>query len=114
MSEAKKLSEQQLELIRVRYSGDGSPLGMLIDHIDAITAEHEAAMTRAREDADRVGKARIEFEVGQQKQIEVLATALHDISEYCVTSLGGIEWDDTLRKIDEMVLQALEKANGPG
>lgn len=62
MSEAKKLSEQQLELIRVRYSGDGSPLGMLIDHIDAIIAEHEAAMTRAREDADRVGKARIRFE----------------------------------------------------
>ena len=57
----------------------------LFNHIDAIAqsaAEHEAAMTRAREDADRVGAARIEFEGEQQKRIEALEAELERLGGY--------------------------------
>lgn len=39
-------------------------------------AEHRELMTRAREDADRVGAARIEFEDQRQKQIKALEASL--------------------------------------
>jgi hypothetical protein len=86
--EPTKLTEQELDNIR-EWSAADTQFGIqelaeihvaeLLVHIDAINAEHAAAMTRAREDADRVGAARMEFEDGQQKRIEALETGLRNL-----------------------------------
>lgn len=79
MNQPKKLSEQELASIRktltyASWEAIFADKHNLEAHIDAITAEHkaelEAAAAQAREDADRVGAARIAFEDEQQKRIE--------------------------------------------
>lgn len=88
MSEPKKLTEEELDTIRAWHRADVTfdidelsalHVGELLNHIDAITAEHDAEMTRAREDADRVGAARVEFEDQQQKRIEALEQMVSDL-----------------------------------
>lgn len=112
MSEPKKLSD--LELTAIRESADASHRTMhslpevdrerLLMHIDAIEAEHQAAMTRAREDADRVGAARIAFEDEQQKRIE----ALEDYSLMCYATITEIlGWKGMKSEAGDQVLSEL-------
>ena len=105
MSEPKKLSAAFLAAIR--NTGPTEEEAALLDHIDAITAEHEAAMTRAREDADRVGEARIAFEDQQQKRIEALRKTLQMIA-------GGEFFEEENASVALNALMRDEKANGPG
>ncbi len=42
MSDGKKLTDKQLELLRPRFQGgETNPIGMLLDHIDAMDAEYD-------------------------------------------------------------------------
>lgn len=123
MSEAKKLTDH--EFMNIRESDAASYLvpnslavldrHALLGHIDAITAEHEAAMTRAREDADRVGAARMAFEDQQQKRIEALETELNQLR---AVAQEAVDWHTRQRDYHVTIMKlrdALDRdANGPG
>ena len=81
-------------------------------HIKVLKAEHEAAMTRAREDADRVGAARMTFEERQTRRIGALETLLSQTIE--PLSNAGLDETDPYGLIMQIKLTLDGKANGPG
>lgn len=121
MIEGHKLTDGELAEIRNWSKSDALfgiddlaeiQVAQLLDHIDGITAEHAAAMTRAREDADRVGAARVAFEEGQTERVIVLEKCIAAIMKVCERARGSQQIGQIL--VADMVEAAIQKANGPG
>lgn len=101
----KKLSDAFL--FTLRNMGPTDTEVALMDHIQVIMSERTALMRRAREDADRVGAARIEFEDQQQKRIEALRKTLQVLAEAAFFEEDKAIARDALEADDQ-------NANGPG
>ena len=85
MNKSKKLTDKQLGLLRPRFQvGEANPIGMLLDHIDAMDVEFDELV--------RTSDALIDE---QSKRIKELEKAFRRVSEIVSYRYGEDENEDS-------------------